>query len=812
LAKLVKSTFYAKSHKILINSLSLTLSLTSIPLLIPTNMKNSKFFKLSIVLFVQLLFVTNIWAQIPTSPNCPGSIGTTFVQINGSNTSTCGSGVVLSAVGVSNVATTDSYVVSSVPYAPFPYVGANSSMGISPITSNLSTLSTVDDIWSFGTPLPFPFCFFGNKYDSLMIGSNGNISFDFATFNPYLITGPITNFNAFAVATPMPFSSPVWNNSINAAYCDLHPQPNTGCSITWQVYGTAPCRAFVVSWDSLPYFSAGSVCSLSRTTAQAVLYENTNIIDLNIKYRQYCPSGTTNLTATQGIQNQAGNKAYTVPGHNASVWTDSTKTWRFTPAGTGANAFTYTWYNVTTGAQVGTGSTVTVNPLDTTKYRVVANFGCSGINITDTFQVNVSDPVIANFVPNIKLGCIDDTVSFTNTSIGANSYAWRFEPGSFSIQTNPTHIYLNQGLYQVVLIASGNGNCKDTIIIPVDLRHPIKADFVALDSLCLANPVSGINYLMSNTSIGGGVTSVFNITNGTNVNVNISNPNLTPTIHTFFAAGTYTVTLIVTDTLGCTNSFSKTVYVDNTPFADFTVTDSTICYGEPTAFLDTIPSFAKSFTWNFGDGFTLSNYHNPQHNYTNLGLQTVTLTADFLICPDYVVSKNINILNYPSVNLGPDTSYCAGLTSNLNIFPLNPSNITNYNWSNGETGPSIIVTTPGTYWLQASNQGCNNADTILVANDCYLVLPNSFTPGSGDGLNNYFMASNDQFRGAAAFAFDVFNRWGEKVFTTTNVNSRGWDGKFGGADQPVGVYVYQISVVFKNGERKAYTGNITLLR
>jgi gliding motility-associated-like protein len=768
-------------------------------------MKNSKFFNLvTLVLAFQLVLSTKMFAQIPTSPNCPGAPGTTFVQINGSNVSTCGSGVTLTAVGVSNIATTDAYTVSNVPYAPFPYIGANTATTLD-FNNAVVNLADIDDVWGTRTPLPFPFCFFGNKYDSLMIGSNGNISFDFATFAP-------GDFNAYAVSTPMPFNTAVWNNSINAAYYDLHPQPNTGCSITWQVYGNAPCRAFVASWDSVPTFSASTICSLARVTTQAVLYENTNIIDLNIKYRQYCTTNSTNTTATQGIQNQAGTTAYTVPGHNASVWTDSNKTWRFTPSGTGANAFTYTWFNLNTGAQVGIGSSITVNPLDTTRYRVVAFFGCSGLSVDDTFQVNVSDPVIANFVPNVKLGCIDDTVTFTNTSVGASNYVWNFAPGAFSIQTNPTHIYQNQGLYNVTLIATGGGNCRDTLTIPVDLRHPIKADFVAIDSLCLANPVSGINYLMSNTSIGGGLTSEFNITNGSTVNVTLTNPNLTPTIYTFFEAGTYTVTLTVTDTLGCTDQFSKTVYVDNTPYADFTVTDDAICFGEPTYFVDTVPSFAKNYTWNFGDGFTLNNYHNPQHNYTTLGLQTVTLTADFLICPDYVVSKNINILAYPSVNLGPDTSYCTGFTSNLNLAPINPSNITGYNWSNGETGPSIVATAAGTYWLQASNQGCYNSDTILIANDCYLVLPNSFTPGSGDGLNNYFMASNDQFKGAVAYSMDIYNRWGEKIFNTKNLNSRGWDGKFGGKDQPMGVYVYQVSVVFKNGERKNYTGNVTLLR
>jgi gliding motility-associated-like protein len=786
------------------NSLTFALSLTSIFFLIENwNMKNFKLFPFIVIILLQVCIICTVNAQIPSSPNCPSPIGNTFVQINGSNSSTCGASVALTAVGVSNIPATDSYVVSNVPYTHYPYVGANVAQTIS--IGNLVNLSSIDDVWGTRIPLPFSFCFFGNKYDSLMIGSNGNISFDFGSFTA-------GSANAFAIATPMPNNIATWNNSINALYCDLHPQPNTGCSITWQVYGTSPCRAFVASWDSLPYFNTNSVCSLSRATAQAVLYENTNIIDLNIKYRQYCSSGTTNLTATQGIQNQSGTAAYTVPGHNASVWTDSTKTWRFTPAGTGAAAFTHVWYNVNTGAQIGTGSSINVAPLDTTRYRVVSTFGCSGISVTDTIQINVSDPVVADFTPIIRLGCDNDTVSFINNSIGATNYQWRFEPGAFSIQSNPTHIYQNQGIYPVVLIAS-DANCKDTLIIPVNLNHPINALFIdSSDKLCLIDPTAGARFRIFDGSTGNPLVRKYFITNGSTFNDTIIKTFGSLGFYNFYAAGNYTVTLQVTDTLGCTATYSKTVFVSPTPYADFTVSDNTICYGEPTTFIDTIPPFSLGFNWNFGDGFTLNDYHNPQHNYSSTGLKTVTLAAKFLYCPDYSVSKTIDVLNYPSVNLGPDTSYCTGVTANLNIAPANQNNITDYLWSTGDVGSFIIVSTPGTYWLQASNQGCNAADTIIVANDCYVVLPNSFTPASGDGLNNYFMASNDQFKGAKSFSFDVYNRWGEKVFTTTNLNSRGWDGKFGDTDQPMGVYIYQISVVFKNGERKSFNGNVTLLR
>ncbi len=58
----------------------------------------------------------------------------------------------------------------------------------------------------------------------------------------------------------------------------------------------------------------------------------------------------------------------------------------------------------------------------------------------------------------------------------------------------------------------------------------------------------------------------------------------------------------------------------------------------------------------------------------------------------------------------------------------------------------------------------------------------------------------------------IVNRWGQKVFETTNTDGRGWDGKFNEKVQPMGVYIYQIHVVLKNGRTEDYTGNVTLVR
>ena len=58
----------------------------------------------------------------------------------------------------------------------------------------------------------------------------------------------------------------------------------------------------------------------------------------------------------------------------------------------------------------------------------------------------------------------------------------------------------------------------------------------------------------------------------------------------------------------------------------------------------------------------------------------------------------------------------------------------------------------------------------------------------------------------------IYNRYGQVVFETTNAEGRGWDGRLNGVEQPFGVYVYTIEVTFTNGANESYSGNVTLLR
>jgi gliding motility-associated-like protein len=155
---------------------------------------------------------------------------------------------------------------------------------------------------------------------------------------------------------------------------------------------------------------------------------------------------------------------------------------------------------------------------------------------------------------------------------------------------------------------------------------------------------------------------------------------------------------------------------------------------------------------------------------------------------------------------------CPGITGSILIAnAANPGEI--YTWSTGESANAITVTQPGLYWVNVTtaNSDCSSSDSIWVKRDCYLNIPNSFSP-NGDGRNDYFLPRELLSSGLSSFSMSLFNRWGELIFTTNSVDGRGWDGTYNGEDQPLGVYVYIINAQFINGIRKEFTGNVTLIR
>jgi len=127
----------------------------------------------------------------------------------------------------------------------------------------------------------------------------------------------------------------------------------------------------------------------------------------------------------------------------------------------------------------------------------------------------------------------------------------------------------------------------------------------------------------------------------------------------------------------------------------------------------------------------------------------------------------------------------------------------------------VVLDSGGVYSVTVSNNcGALTLPTVITLTDCEcrIVMPNAFTP-NGDGINDYFLPNYD-CNNPTSLLMRIFNRWGEKVFETTDLNGK-WDGRYRGVMQPTGVYIYYVEFTgFANNVSKSFQlmGSLTLIR
>ena len=114
------------------------------------------------------------------------------------------------------------------------------------------------------------------------------------------------------------------------------------------------------------------------------------------------------------------------------------------------------------------------------------------------------------------------------------------------------------------------------------------------------------------------------------------------------------------------------------------------------------------------------------------------------------------------------------------------------------------------YYYGGDDELCSaTANTIIqVENSLLLFIPNAFTPGSYDDVNRTFEVFGE---GIEFVKMQVYNRWGEKVFESSN-QRESWDGTYKGEMQGPGVYSYYVNVEYLDGKTIDRKGSITLLR
>ncbi len=243
-------------------------------------------------------------------------------------------------------------------------------------------------------------------------------------------------------------------------------------------------------------------------------------------------------------------------------------------------------------------------------------------------------------------------------------------------------------------------------------------------------------------------------------------------LQTFSATipGVYWVT--VTSEAGCT--MTDTIRVrDPRTNADLLGPDFTRCSGAITVL-------------NAGGGYTSYEWHDHSQEQTF----TAFLPGKYWVrvldaCGnEYKDTITISSGTEVLVNLGKDKELCPGET----LVVEAGKNYSRYTWQDGSSHSYYTITSPGIYWVMASNSfGCYGYDSIIVTpgmSCCDAIkIPNLFTPND-DGKNDVFEVLCIQSGG---WLLEVYNRWGRLVY-----RSEDYANDWGAQDVSDGVYYYSL--------------------
>jgi len=447
----------------------------------------------------------------------------------------------------------------------------------------------------------------------------------------------------------------------------------------------------------------------------------------------------------------------------------------------GAGGFSYSWSG---GPATQTYSSVSANT-----YTVI---------VTDANGCTISTTAIVGNLGGETLSLSSQSnVSCNGGSDGsATIAATGGTPGyTYSWSNNATTAAasgLTQGIYSVTVTDANN--CKS--VSSVTITEP---------SVLSITPSSTPNACGTNN---GSVSAA--ATGGTSAYTYSWNNTATTATVSGVGGGTYTVT--VTDAKNC--SQTATVTVNTTGVTANAGKDTTVCAGKSVQLNGT---GGGTYSWSPSASLDNATIANPTATPASTTMYTLTTTSGTCTGTDSVL---VTVNKASGISAGPDENITTGQSINLS-----GAGAVIYRWStlmhlNDSTiaSPLFGPASAGVYKyiLYGSDaNGCLATDTVIVTVtelDCKegdaIFIPTAFSP-NGDGQNDVLRLHPSNC--VKAIQFVLYNRWGQKVFETTNALNY-WDGKLNGVECDSGVYAYYMSIDLQNGVSVTKKGNVTLLK
>ncbi len=332
----------------------------------------------------------------------------------------------------------------------------------------------------------------------------------------------------------------------------------------------------------------------------------------------------------------------------------------------------------------------------------------NGIGFTEhrkDFILKVQDCDIASAdLPDKIIQCDSLTVDFQNQSNSTSiiAYQWNFGDGNTSTQPAPSHHYADTGTYKATLFITGPNGCTgfDSTVVIV---YPGFTPNFNFTGSCYQTP---FHFTDATITAYGTVNSwLWDFGDGSSTST-VKNPS-----HTYSAPANESVSLFVTSSKGCEKTIIKSVTVRDKPDLQLPFRDTLICS------IDTLPLIANGtgvFSWSPNVNIINPNTSTPLVYPHDTTTYYVTLTDQSCVNTD---SIKVNVLQFITVDLGPDSTICR--TDTFRLHPV--SHALGYTWtaSTGEVVapikyPLVQPLTSTLYYVKANLGKCEDRDTILI--------------------------------------------------------------------------------------------------
>jgi gliding motility-associated-like protein len=542
---------------------------------------------------------------------------------------------------------------------------------------------------------------------------------------------------------------------------DISSNANPPWSIT-----TVPPHQHTIAIATATLFGSNGVCTVSTTASFSVI-----------------PNPTVVVTPTPEIC--AGESfTYTNFGAASYAWSNSTPN--------------FTTYN--------NGGVAVAHPSINSVFSVYgSSMGCNSASKTSTITVHPI-PIVSITAQNPKV-CIGSATRLTAAGT-ATEFFW--QPfGTLDVYSGP-EVNASPLLNQTYTVTGTANNCSNTAVVSISVlalpqpKANTSKTFYCPDETVTLSGQGGLEYYWKGPN-----------------NLSYSGEQVSFKAKAWYA-GDFTLT--VKDGNNCENSTLVPVHIRESPRGSLIGSRMQACVpfcsdfqyyssaGGPDSIISTSWTVerktfsAKTFSYCFSKpGEHVITGHFKDLNSSCVSTQTFAVTAlnkpraDFTWQPENPIEGLQDVLFFNTSTGEAQQKFNWYFISN-NTYRSQSENTTYFFREAGVFPVAYVV---------ANTQGC--VDTVVkhitITPDFHFYMPNTFTPNE-DALNDLFMPVT---RGIKNYTFMVFDRWGEKLFSSEDP-LQGWDGSYRGQPCKQDVYGWKAVVSTVHGEQKVYSGNVTLLR